>query len=190
MSTLPILPFDTLDQVRSELPRNTLWSLRASCPVSPFVDAMAERVPPASGDFISARLGLVFGSDPIFGDEPDGRSRTNRKVREAVAAAGGREVHPAIPFLFLVTRFAFGAPNKVFADVGAALWDSLPSGASWPGKVQRLVFLHQPVEHGASYRDVLILCGEEVGVGFTVGVGSGDDGYSWGPDTAFVVERP
>lgn len=180
--------------VRCERATGIVPSLRRDCPVSEFVDEAAAHVPLLGGsDWGGAphawlNFGFCFGAEPVFGDEPDGRCRTNRLVGREVVAAGGRLLHPAAPLHLLAHAFAFGepwAPNQIFAKIDAAR----PPGY-WP--VQRAVFLSEPVRYGPghTYRTFFSLRREEEGIGFGVEVVSADDGYSFGKETAYVFGLP
>lgn len=192
MSTLQFFPIGQF-LVRCERALGIVPSLCRDTVVSEFVDEAARHTPLMGGqDWGGAphawiSLGFCFGQNPRFGDEPDGRRRINRLVRAAVAESGGLALHPAAPLHFLAHVAAFGEPwlrNQIFARI-----DALRPGGYWP--VQRVVFLHEPVRHGASYCDLFAIFREEVGTnGFRVGVVSGDDGYSFGDDTAYVFGLP
>lgn len=193
MSTIQIFPIGEL-LVRCERAVGIVPSLNRDCPVSNFVGEAAASAAPLSGSdwggapHVWLNLAFCFGADSRFGDEPDGRRRTNRLVREAVLAAGGRLLQPAAPLHFLAHLFAFGepwAPNQIFAKL-----DGLrPSGYE---PIRRAVFLGNPVCYGPglTYRTNFAAFREEEGIGFRVGMVSADDGYSFGPETAYVFGLP
>lgn len=180
--------------MRCERAAGIVPSLNRDCPVNNFVDEAAASAAPLSGsDWGGAphawlNLAFCFGADPCFGDEPDGRRRTNRLVREAVAEAGGRPLQQAAPLHFLAHLFAFGepwAPNQIFAKI-----DGLRPGGY--ESIRSAVFLGDPVCYGPglTYRTNFAVFREEEGIGFRVGVVSADDGYSFCPETAYVFGLP